>query len=85
MGIEDRIRLGLFAELQKNQTLTAIHQAKHVGILPTNIIAENPLLLLVYAMGLDAGLREAWTIVDYAKLTGILSNDHIYGEDRAIP
>jgi hypothetical protein len=83
-GLEDRIRLSLFAELQKNH-LMLVTQAKRVGILPTNLIAENPLLLLVYGIGLDAGFREAWAIVDYAKLTGILSNDHIYGGDRAIP
>ena len=83
-SLEDRVRLGLYAEMQRNHLILTT-QGKRVGTLPTNIIVDNPLLLLVYAIGLDAGLRGALTIVDYAKLAEILYYDPVCGGDRAIP
>lgn len=86
MGLEDKVRAGLHIELQRNHAI-GTYQAKRVGSLTTNIIAENPILLWAYIVGVDAGLRNALTIVDYAKLAEILSygDSPVYGGDRAVP
>jgi hypothetical protein len=86
VAIEDRIKAGLYVELQRNYAI-GMTQKRHVGALSSDVIAKNPILLWVYTIGVDAGLRNALTMVDYAKLAEILSysDGPVYGGDRAIP